>query len=472
MVSYYHLTVSVVMFLALAVAQNTTGTTYNTTISWYGTNDARGSPNCNSNKAACGFYTYPGFSAAVSQNLFGAAAGAGAGPACGTCYKLTVQTDAASGAAVPNAGSSIVVMVNNLCPATDDNPLCAQSDLQSVNQFGATVDFNLCNDDGAHAALLTPAGTGLALGTAVAVSCSDWEGEKKEDCGSDCGGEGGLGGAGRKVSSLWTALMPLIMICNPESRGRLRNTTPAYKYEKGRGRRGAEYGDPNCGTNGTFERNSIHQDSHRIDMDSLSIAYSDQAIACLVKLLKPVDNRDKVGALCRRVFKLEGQRSDARAEIVRLQYLIGDLRAEAVELEQQRCRVVEEILKKTMDAKFVAAEKDFKWMREDRDCWSKMSKNAHGRLQRTEEDRDVLGRDIRKLKEIVGAQQNTLREQENTIRERETLHLTSAHTSARLAGRAKKQDRRNKSKLDNLNQERDLELSQALLLSRQHDGSR
>jgi hypothetical protein len=33
-------------------------TTYSATITWYGTNDERGSPNCNSNTVACGFYTY------------------------------------------------------------------------------------------------------------------------------------------------------------------------------------------------------------------------------------------------------------------------------------------------------------------------------------------------------------------------------------------------------------------------------
>lgn len=43
---------------ALAAAQNSNTTTYNVTISWYGTNDPKGSPNCNSNTVACGFYTY------------------------------------------------------------------------------------------------------------------------------------------------------------------------------------------------------------------------------------------------------------------------------------------------------------------------------------------------------------------------------------------------------------------------------
>lgn len=44
--------------LALAAAQSSNATTYNVTISWYGTNDPKGSPNCNSNTVACGFYTY------------------------------------------------------------------------------------------------------------------------------------------------------------------------------------------------------------------------------------------------------------------------------------------------------------------------------------------------------------------------------------------------------------------------------
>lgn len=43
---------------ALAAAQSSNTTTYNVTISWYGTNDPKGSPNCNSNTVACGFYTY------------------------------------------------------------------------------------------------------------------------------------------------------------------------------------------------------------------------------------------------------------------------------------------------------------------------------------------------------------------------------------------------------------------------------
>lgn len=45
------------------------GPVYKASFTHYGAGDTFGSPNCNTNTAACGFYTYPGFSAAASQNL-------------------------------------------------------------------------------------------------------------------------------------------------------------------------------------------------------------------------------------------------------------------------------------------------------------------------------------------------------------------------------------------------------------------
>ena len=99
----------------------------------YGAGDTFGSSNCNTATAACGFYNYPGYNAAASQALFGVGPGAGAGPACGTCWRLTAQTDS-SGKALSGA-SSIIVRVNNLCPA-DGNPLCSQSSLTDTNQYG------------------------------------------------------------------------------------------------------------------------------------------------------------------------------------------------------------------------------------------------------------------------------------------------------------------------------------------------
>ena len=102
----------------------------------YGAGDSFGSPNCNTATAACGFYTNPGYNAAASQALYGAGPGAGAGSACGLCYKLTALTNPYNNdAALSAAGTSIVVKVNNLCPA-DGNPLCAQGSLSDTNTLG------------------------------------------------------------------------------------------------------------------------------------------------------------------------------------------------------------------------------------------------------------------------------------------------------------------------------------------------
>jgi hypothetical protein len=150
------------------------GQTLKASFTHYGAGDTFGSPNCNTNTAACGFFTQPGFSAAASQNLFGVGPGAGAGPACGTCWKLTGETDS-SGNKLSNAGTSIVVMVNNLCPA-QGNPLCSQSGLTGTNQYGANVNFDLCSDSGASNAFFGNSGVGLAIGTAVQVSCSEYSG--------------------------------------------------------------------------------------------------------------------------------------------------------------------------------------------------------------------------------------------------------------------------------------------------------
>ena len=81
----------------------------------YGAGDSFGSANCNSASAACGWYSNPGFNAAVSQSFFGTGPGGGAGPACGLCFQLSPEGEGTK---------SIVVKVNNLCPASG-NPLCA-----------------------------------------------------------------------------------------------------------------------------------------------------------------------------------------------------------------------------------------------------------------------------------------------------------------------------------------------------------
>ena len=101
----------------ISLALGAQAQTYKASFTEYGSGDQNGSPNCNTDTTACGFYTSPGYSVAVSQNLYGAGPGQGAGPACDTCYKLTIETDS-SGNSVSNAGNSIVVKVTNLCPGT------------------------------------------------------------------------------------------------------------------------------------------------------------------------------------------------------------------------------------------------------------------------------------------------------------------------------------------------------------------
>lgn len=122
--------------------------TYKSSFTMYGSGDTFGSQNCQTTSAACGFYTSPGYSAAVSQNLYGVGPDQGAGPGCGTCWALTGETDS-SGNALSNAGTGIVVKVNNLCPgaAADGNPanpLCSQpttSDSNSVGTYCCLMEF-------------------------------------------------------------------------------------------------------------------------------------------------------------------------------------------------------------------------------------------------------------------------------------------------------------------------------------------
>jgi hypothetical protein len=98
----------------------------------------------------------------------------GQGPACGTCWRITGQTDS-SGRPLSNAGTSIIVKVNNLCPR-DGNPLCSQQSLTDTNQYGGNVNFDLCQDSGARQAFFGNSGVGLAVGTAQQVDCALWSG--------------------------------------------------------------------------------------------------------------------------------------------------------------------------------------------------------------------------------------------------------------------------------------------------------
>ncbi|MCJ1381045.1 hypothetical protein MMC17_004154 [Xylographa soralifera] len=169
----------------LSLISSAAAVSYTSTFTEYGAGDVRSSGNCNAATAACGFYTFPGYNAAASQNLFGVGDGQGAGPGCGLCWQLTPEFFDDGKTKITGA-NSIVVKVNNLCPA-DSNVLCAQSGLssQSVNQYNATVNFDLCIDDGAAAQLFGSSGTGLAIGTATQVSCNGWSGGSELTSGSN-----------------------------------------------------------------------------------------------------------------------------------------------------------------------------------------------------------------------------------------------------------------------------------------------
>jgi len=160
------------IFLFTLLPMLTSAQTYKATITEYGSGDSNNSGNCNQ-VTACGFYTQPGYSAAASQALFGVGPGQGAGSACGGCWKLTGEKDS-TGNPLASPGT-IVVMVTNLCPS-GGNEICGQSNLHSVNQYGAEVNFDLCINSGAADVFLTPNGVGLAVGTATKVDCSQWSG--------------------------------------------------------------------------------------------------------------------------------------------------------------------------------------------------------------------------------------------------------------------------------------------------------
>lgn len=158
--------------------------TYTATFTEYGLDDGNNSPNCNAATVSCGFYNTPGYNAAVSQNLFGAASGKT--DTCGTCWQLdpVSNPNAADTTATVAGLNSIVVMVNNLCPASTNAKDCGQATLQDTNFAGANVNFDLCKDDGAANALFGTSGIGMAFGNATQVSCTLWTGSQNYTTGT------------------------------------------------------------------------------------------------------------------------------------------------------------------------------------------------------------------------------------------------------------------------------------------------
>jgi hypothetical protein len=82
---------------------------------------------------ACG-QRVNGFSAAVNQLAFGASSGAGG--ACGRCFKISANYDPYTPSYAGPWGNTIVVKVNDLCPATSNNvDWCAQTVSHPLNAF-------------------------------------------------------------------------------------------------------------------------------------------------------------------------------------------------------------------------------------------------------------------------------------------------------------------------------------------------
>jgi hypothetical protein len=74
----------------------------------------------------------------MSQLAYGAEVGLGAGDACGRCFKVTGVADPYS----PQnqiTPTSIIVMVNNLCPKQGNEQWCGQTRAKPTNNFNTSV---------------------------------------------------------------------------------------------------------------------------------------------------------------------------------------------------------------------------------------------------------------------------------------------------------------------------------------------
>jgi len=125
------------------------------------------------NQPACG-KSASGFTAAVSQLAFGAAPGLGAGDACGRCFAITATADPFS-PGYSGPFKTIVVKVTDLCPVAGNQEWCGQTTSHQTNQHGASMHFDLCDDNGSSNAFF-PSGHGALTGSYSEVSCSQWSG--------------------------------------------------------------------------------------------------------------------------------------------------------------------------------------------------------------------------------------------------------------------------------------------------------
>ncbi|KAN0121004.1 RlpA-like double-psi beta-barrel-containing domain containing protein, partial [Russula decolorans] len=123
---------------------------------------------------SCGIKT-SGYTAAVNTFAFGA--NSASGDACGRCFKITSNKDPYT-PSYSGPFNSIVVRVSNLCPIDGNQEWCGQTASHPVNQFGASMHFDLCGDSGTGSAFFPP-GRGAMLGTFEEVLCEgNWSGSE------------------------------------------------------------------------------------------------------------------------------------------------------------------------------------------------------------------------------------------------------------------------------------------------------
>ncbi|KZV74566.1 glycoside hydrolase family 45 protein [Peniophora sp. CONT] len=127
---------------------------------------------------ACG-KTANGFTVAVSQLTFGSEPGLGAGDVCGRCFAITATTDPYS-PSYTGPFNTIVVKATDMCPSSGNGEWCGQSQSNPLNEHGAQVHFDLCQDTGAAGAFF-PSGHGALTGSFEEVSCAEWSGSDGSD---------------------------------------------------------------------------------------------------------------------------------------------------------------------------------------------------------------------------------------------------------------------------------------------------
>ncbi|KZS94520.1 endoglucanase V-like protein, partial [Sistotremastrum niveocremeum HHB9708] len=123
---------------------------------------------------ACG-KSASGYTAAISQLAFGSSPGAGAGDACGRCFRLTANKDPYS-PSYTGPFKSVVVKVTDMCPVSGNQVWCGQTQSNPKNQYAEPVHFDLCQDNGASGAFF-PSGHGALTGSYTEVPCQgNWSG--------------------------------------------------------------------------------------------------------------------------------------------------------------------------------------------------------------------------------------------------------------------------------------------------------